>query len=93
MEVRSCIMILKKKKKNNKNLIIQLFLYYFMFMINIDQIVKCNLYVLKVVLFKFVIDIQKKGNVLLILYIFWNMLMMKIEIKIINIFKKINLNV
>lgn len=92
MEVRSCIMILKKKKIN-KNLIIQLFLYYFMFMINIDQIVKCNLYVLKVVLFKFVIDIQKKGNVLLILYIFWNMLMMKIEIKIINIFKKINLNV
>lgn len=69
MEVRSCIMILKKKKKNNKNLIIQLFLYYFMFMINIDQIVKCK-YVLKVVLFKYVIDIQKKGNVLLILYIF-----------------------
>lgn len=64
-----------------------------MFMINIDQITKRNLYALKVVLPKFAIDIQKKGNALLTLHILRNMLMMKTEIKITNIFKKINLNV
>lgn len=61
-------------------------------MINIDQIAKRK-YALKVVLPKHAIDIQKKGNALLTLHILRNMLMMKTEIKITNIFKKINLNV